>query len=53
MTSLVESEVLMPGLHARRWDGRDQRGRGVAAGIYVAKARIGQVVITQKLVLAK
>ena len=41
------------GLHALEWDGRDEHGQRVAAGVYVAKLHAGGEVITQKIVVMK
>jgi len=41
------------GEHAVRWDGRDQRGRGVAAGSYLAVLTVDGVRQTTKLALVK
>ncbi len=35
------------------WDGRDDQGRGVAAGVYVARLRAGGEAVSLKLVLVK
>jgi hypothetical protein len=41
------------GRYTVHWNGRDQQGRPVAAGIYVARLVAGDQVQTQKLVLIK
>ena len=35
------------------WDGQDGDGRGVASGVYVARLEAGELVRSQKLMLAK
>ncbi len=50
---LVDGERA-PGVpHAARWDGRDDRGRPVASGVYFARLVAGRDVVTRKLVLLK
>ncbi len=44
---------LAAGQHRHEWDGRDNRGQRVASGIYLAKIRIGDALVTRKLVLAQ
>lgn len=41
------------GVHTTAWDGKDDAGRGVASGVYFARARIGALTLTEKLVLLK
>jgi flagellar hook assembly protein FlgD len=44
---------LAAGVHALRWDGRDGRGREVAAGVYWVRVTDGESRATAKLVLAR
>ncbi len=44
---------LAAGQHRHEWDGRDNRSQRVASGIYLAKIRIGDALVTRKLVLAQ
>ena len=41
------------GAHEVTWQGRDEGGRGVAAGVYVYRLRAGDEVLTRRMVLAK
>ena len=41
------------GPHITRWDGRDERGRAVASGVYFARLELGRATITRKLTLLK
>ncbi len=41
------------GLHHAVWDGRDDRGRGVASGVYFYRLQTGEESFTGKMVLAK
>ena len=41
------------GRHSVQWDGKDQRGHGVAAGVYFARVDDGRTAQTTKMVLAK
>jgi hypothetical protein len=50
--------TLAEGLHARGvhellWDGRNDRGAGLPAGVYVARADAGGKIVVQKIVLIK
>jgi hypothetical protein len=38
------------GNHALSWDGRDDGGRAVAAGVYWARLRSGAIIATRKIV---
>jgi hypothetical protein len=52
VATLVD-HVLDAGQHAVAWQGRDDAGRSLASGTYLAKLRSGDQVTTSKLVLAK
>lgn len=41
------------GVHALDWNGKDERGTRVAAGVYVVKLQAGDKVLTHKVVLTK
>ena len=41
------------GHHQVNWDGRDDSGRAVAAGAYLARLRAGAVTLTQRLMLVR
>ena len=45
--------TLPAGDHAAHWDGRDESGANVAAGVYLARLRTGATTTTSKLVLAR
>jgi hypothetical protein len=53
LVRLLLSERRTQGVHEVVWDGRDQQGRRVASGLYLAKVRIGDRVVSRKLALAK
>ncbi len=42
-----------PGAHEARWDGRDDDGRAVASGVYVARLQTNDRVRTQRVVLLR
>ena len=42
-----------PGFHDVAWDGRDDRGRALPAGVYLARLTTPRVVATRKMLLAK
>lgn len=44
--------TLGAGAHVRQWDGRDEGGRTLAAGVYIAKLQVADRTITEKVVLA-
>jgi flagellar hook assembly protein FlgD len=41
------------GAHAATWHGRDNQGRAVPSGVYFARLRSGNVVMTQRLTLIR
>lgn len=45
--------TLAAGAHAARWDGRDDAGRAVAAGTYIARLQTPAAVATTRLTLAR
>ena len=50
--SLVDREMTA-GQYALRWDGRDDRGRTLASGVYALRLRDGRDVVTRKVLLVK
>ena len=51
--TIVAGEVLEAGEHKRSWDGRDDGGRSVAAGVYLVRVRSGSVAESQRVTLVK
>jgi len=49
----LESGPLARGVHAPRWDGRDDAGRPVPGGLYFARLRLGQGVQTRRVALVR
>jgi hypothetical protein len=49
---VVERE-LASGPHTVQWDGRDGQGRSVAAGVYLVNLRLGEKILTQRVVITK
>jgi hypothetical protein len=47
------AEALSPGTHHREWDGRDDQGRTVASGVYVAVLRCAGESRSLKMSLVK
>ena len=45
--------AMTAGPHALRWDGRDARGRTVAAGVYIARLEAGGRAVSHRMVLVK
>jgi hypothetical protein len=50
---LLADGAMEAGTYTREWNGRDEQGRKVAAGVYIVKFEAGNKTITQKMVLAK
>lgn len=50
---VLTDELMSPGLHTLRWDGRDRGGYPVGTGIYICRLTADQFVQTQRMVLAK
>jgi hypothetical protein len=48
----LTSDRLPAGEHTRIWDGRDEEGRPVAAGIYLVRLRTREVLLTRKVFVA-
>ena len=42
-----------PGIHTLNWDGRDSAGREVAAGVYLYRLQVEDVVSTRKMVFVR
>jgi len=51
--AILVNEELSPGNYLVQWDGRDERGRGVASGIYIYQLRAGSFSQTRKMLLVK
>ncbi len=51
--SLLANEARSPGRHIARWDGRDDRGHGVASGVYFVRLEVAGWVATRRAVLLK
>lgn len=51
--ALVANEIFQPGRHEEKWDGRDDSGRLVPAGVYFAQIRTGDTVESRKMALIK
>ena len=49
---LVDGEQTA-GMHFVRWDGRDERGRELASGVYLYRQKAGSQVETRKLLLLR
>jgi len=48
---LLDVAALDPGRHETGWDGCDERGRRVAAGVYIARLCAGSAILARRLVL--
>ena len=49
----LASGLQSPAKYLQEWDGRDQEGRSLAAGIYLARLSVGGRSITRKLVAVR
>ncbi len=47
------SQVASAGRYSIQWDARDNQGRGVASGVYIAKVDAGASTLSQKMLLLK
>lgn len=50
--TLVSRQV-DPGYHEARWNGRGDRGEGLASGVYICRAEIGSATLTRKMALLR
>lgn len=51
--SLSRAETMIGGAHSVYWDGRDQQGQRVAAGVYYYQLRLGERTETRRLTLVR
>ncbi len=51
--TLADGSVLESGSHRREWDGRDERGAQLGAGLYFCRLVAGPVSETRRMVLAR
>jgi hypothetical protein len=49
----LADESMVPGVHHKVWDGRDDQGNQVASGVYFYRLRAGDFEDTRKMVLMK
>jgi hypothetical protein len=49
----LADEVYDAGEHAIVWDGRNERGQGLASGMYIARFQAGNMVTTRRLTLVR
>jgi flagellar hook assembly protein FlgD len=52
INTLVE-EKQVSGEHTINWDGRDNRGRAVASGMYILELRSGRLKQSRRMILLK
>ncbi len=50
---LVDETAVAAGRHTVEWDGRDDRGRSVAAGVYLARLEAGEFSQVRRMALVK
>ena len=53
LVTVLTDQKMKPGQYSIVWDGADERGRKVAAGVYFTKVKLGQSSTVRKLVLLK
>jgi len=51
--TILSDEVLHPGNHTLGWDGTDEAGTEVAAGVYYCRLQIGERSLTQRVILLR
>jgi hypothetical protein len=51
--TLLAGAVLAPGVRSVRWDGRDNRGREVASGVYLCRVRADAQATTMRMILLR
>ena len=51
--TLLDSAVQHAGHHTMPWDGRDDRGRGVASGVYFYSLRVEGKILTERMILTR
>jgi len=51
--TLVAGDVLAAGPHDRRWDGRDDGGRTLPSGVYLARLSAGREAATRRVTLVR
>ncbi len=51
--AVIVNRLVAAGFHRFDWDGRDQRGREVASGVYFYRLRIGDYTETRRMVLLR
>ena len=49
----VENRILPAGSYTRCWDGSNQFGKGVSAGVYLLRLQVNGKIFTQKMTLVK
>ena len=47
------AQAFLPGQHEVVWDGKDDNGRAVASGVYLARLTAPQGVVTRRMVLLR
>lgn len=50
---VLAAQMLAPGAHTYRWDGRDDAGRALASGTYIYRLKAGNVQRSRTLLLVK
>lgn len=51
--TVIADEVLHPGEHTLGWDGTDESGTEVAAGVYYCRLQIGERSLTRRVILLR
>lgn len=49
----LASGPMSPGAHSLRWDGRDDSGRAVSSGAYIAEVRAGNVRVAHRMMMVR
>jgi flagellar hook assembly protein FlgD len=53
LVRILCNSVRAPAYYSLAWDGRDERGRAVGAGVYLMRMKAGDFTATRKLVVQR
>jgi len=53
LVNRIVNQVFDSGSHEVVWEGRDDSGRNVSSGVYIARMSAGKIIMTQRMVLVQ